>query len=142
MARLWAMTATYESVQVGDELPIVVKWETAESIARFLAQIDPAAAAAAVADAGDAAAQLPAAMLDGYARELLEKGLPVPPEPADALRLDWQSRSPIAAGDTLSLSGRVTGKEERDGRRWIDCQITVSGADGQTLGTATAAVAL
>ena len=140
MARLWAMTATYESVQAGDELPIVVKWETAESIARFLTPTDPAAAAAAAA-AGDAA-QLPPAMLDGYARELLEKGLPVPPEPADALRLDWQSRSPIAAGDTLSLSGRVTGKSERDGRRWIDCQITVSGADGQPLGTATAAVAL
>lgn len=140
MARLWAMTATYESAQAGDELPIVVKWETAESIARFLAQTEPAAAAAA-AEAGDAA-QLPAAMLDGYARELLEKGLPVPPEPADALRLTWQSRSPIAAGDTLSLSGRVTGKGERDGRRWIDCQITVSGDAGQTLGTATAAVAL
>ena len=141
MARLWAMTATYESVQAGDELPIVVKWETAESIARFLAQTEPAAAAAAAAEAGDAA-QVPAAMLDGYARELLEKGLPVPPEPADALRLDWQTLSPIAAGDTLSLSGRVTGKGERDSRRWIDCQITVSGADGQTLGTATAAVAL
>ena len=139
MARLWAMTATYESVQAGDELPIVVKWETAESIARFLAQTDPAAAAA--TDAGDTA-QVPPAMLDSYARELLEKGLPVPPEPADALRLDWQSRSPIAAGDTLSLSGRVTGKSERDSRRWIDCQITVSGADGQTLGMATAAVAL
>lgn len=140
MARLWAMTATYESVQAGDELPIVVKWETAESISRFLAQTDPAAAAAAT-DAGDAA-QVPPAMLDGYARELLEKGLPVPPEPADALRLTWQTRSPIAAGDTLSLSGRVTGKGERDGRQWIDCQITVSGADEQTLGTATAAVAL
>lgn len=140
MARLWAMTATYESVQAGDELPIVVKWETAESIARFLTPTDPSAAAAAAA-AGDAA-QVPAAMLDGYARELLEKGLPVPPEPADALRLTWQSQSPIAAGDTISLSGRVTGKEEREGRQWIDCQIIVSGADGQTLGTATAAVAL
>ena len=138
MARLWAMTATYESVQAGDELPIVVKWETAESIARFLAQTDPAAADA---DAGDTA-QVPAAMLDGYARELLEKGLPVPPEPADALRLTWQTLSPIAAGDTLSLSGRVTGKEEKDGRQWIDCHITVSGDAGQTLGTATAAVAL
>ena len=139
MARLWAMTATYESAQAGDELPIVVKWETAESIARFLAQTDPAAAAAAAA--GDSA-QVPAAMLDGYARELLEKGLPVPPEPADALRLTWQTLSAIAAGDTISLSGRVTGKGEREGRRWIDCQITVSGADGQTRGTATAAVAL
>lgn len=138
MARLWAMTATYESAQVGDELPIVVKWETAESLARFRARIDPAAPAA-VAAAG---AAVPAAMLDGYARELLEKGLPVPPEPADALRLDWQSRPTIAAGDTISLSGRVTGKSERDGRRWVECQITVSGAAGQTLATARAAVAL
>lgn len=138
MARLWAMTATYESAQVGDELPIVVKWETAESLARFRSRIDPAAPAA-VAAAG---AAVPAAMLDGYARELLEKGLPVPPAPADALRLDWQSRPTIAAGDTISLSGRVTGKSERDGRRWVECQITVSGAAGQTLATATAAVAL
>ena len=140
MARLWAMTATYESAQVGDELPIVVKWETAESIGRFLAATDQAAAAA-VAAAGDAV-QAPAALLDGYVRELLEKGLPVPPEPADNLRLEWQSRPTIAAGDTISLSGRVTGKGEREGRRWIDCQITVSGGEGQTLATAIAAVAL
>ena len=140
MARLWAMTATYESVRAGDELPIVVKWETAESIGRFLAATDPAAAAAAV-DAGDAA-QVPAALLDGYVRELLEKGLPVPPEPADNLRLEWQTRPSIAAGDTISLSGRVTGKGEREGRRWVECQVTVSGGEGQTLAMAIAAVAL
>ena len=140
MARLWAMTATYESAQVGDELPIVVKWETAESIARFLAATDPAAAAA-VAAAGESV-QVPAALLDGYVRELLEKGLPVPPEPADNLRLEWQSRPTIAAGDTISLSGRVTGKSERDGRQWVECLVTVSGGEGQTLATAIAAVAL
>ena len=140
MARLWAMTATYESVRAGDELPIVVKWETAESIGLFLAATDPAAAAA-VAAAGDAV-QAPAALLDGYVRELLEKGLPVPPEPADNLRLEWQSRPTIAAGDTISLSGRVTGKGEREGRRWVECQVTVSGGEGQTLATAMAAVAL
>lgn len=140
MARLWAMTATYESAQVGDELPIVVKWETAESIACFLAATDPTAAAA-VADAGESA-QAPAALLDGYVRELLEKGLPVPPEPADAMRLEWQTCPTIAAGDTISLSGRVTGKGEREGRRWVECQVTVSGGEGQTLATAIAAVAL
>lgn len=140
MARLWAMTATYESARAGDELPIVVKWETAESIARFLASTDPDAAAAAAA-AGDAA-QVPAALLDGYVRELLEKGLPVPPEPADALRLEWQNRPDIVAGDTISLSGRVTGKGEWEGRRWVECQVTVSGGEGQILATVRAAVAL
>lgn len=140
MARLWAMTATYESVRAGDELPIVVKWETAESIGRFLAATDPAATAA-VAAAG-AAAPVPPALLDGYVRELLEKGLPVPPEPADNLRLEWQTHPTIAAGDTISLSGRVTGKGEREGRRWVECQVTVSGGEGQALATAIAAVAL
>ena len=37
MARLWAMTTTYESVNVGDTLPILVKWETAFTIGRFAA---------------------------------------------------------------------------------------------------------
>ena len=37
MARLWARTTTFDSVNVGDELPILVKWETADTIARFAA---------------------------------------------------------------------------------------------------------
>ena len=39
MARLWAMTTTYESVNVGDTLPILVKWETAFTIGRFAAAV-------------------------------------------------------------------------------------------------------
>ena len=134
------MTATYESVQAGDELPIVIKWDTAESIARFLGQ----GYAAAVADdsgAGDAAVT-PLAMLAGYVRETLEKGLPIPPEPADAVRLEWQFRLPIPAGDTISISGKVTGKGERDGRRWVECQVVVENQDGQAVAAATAAAVL
>lgn len=134
------MTATYESVQAGDELPIVVKWDTAESIARFLGQRD-AAAIAADAGAGDAAVT-PLAMLAGYVRETLEKGLPIPPEPADAVRLEWQFRRPIPAGDTISISGKVTGKGERDGRRWVECQVVVENQDGQAVAAATAAAVL
>lgn len=134
------MTATYESAQVGDELPIVVKWETADSIARFRGQRD---AAAVEDDTGDAAAAVaPLAMLAGYVRETLEKGLPIPPEPADAVRLEWQSRSPIPAGDTISISGKVTGKGERDGRRWVECRLVVENQDGLVVAAATAAVEL
>ena len=141
MARLWAMTATYESVQTGDELPVVVKWETAESIARFLGQTGGAAVEA--DNAGDVdAATLPAEMLAGYVRETLEKGLPIPPEPADALRLAWQAQRPISAGDTVSISGKVTGKVERDGRRWVECQVVVENEEGQVVAAVTAAVAL
>ena len=39
MARLWARTTSFESVEVGDELPILVKWETSETIDRFTALV-------------------------------------------------------------------------------------------------------
>ena len=35
MPRLWAKTVTYDSVSVGDQLPILAKWETEETIAGF-----------------------------------------------------------------------------------------------------------
>lgn len=134
------MTATYESVQAGDELPIVVKWETADSIARFRGQRD---AAAVEDDTGDdVAAVVPLEMLAGYVRETLEKGLPIPPEPANAVRLEWQSRSSIPVGDTISISGKVTGKGEGDGRRWVECRLVVENQDGLAVAAATAAVEL
>lgn len=135
------MTATYESVQAGDELPVVVKWETAESIARFLGQTGLAAVEADNTEDADAAI-IPAEMLAGYVRETLEKGLPIPPESADALRLEWQAQRPIPAGDTVSISGKVTGKGEQDGRRWVECQVVVENQEGQVVAAATAAVAL
>ena len=134
MARLWAMTATYESVRAGDELPVVVKWETAESLARFRGQTGLAAAEEDVT--------VPVEMLAGYVRETLEKGLPIPPEPADALRLDWQSLSAIPAGEVISISGRVTDKGEKDGRRWVECRVVVENQEGQKAATATAVVTL
>ena len=127
------MTATYESVQAGDELPVVVKWETAESIARFLGQTGMAEVDEDTADGDTADAIIPPEMVAGYVRETLEKGLPIPPEPADALRLAWQSQRPIPAGDTVSISGKVTGKAERDGRRWVECQVVVENQEGQVV---------
>ena len=154
MARLWAMTATYPTVQVGDHFPVVVKWETAESIHRYLSRNPTAAAAtadtaavataAAIDSAGNAAdtPQVLPAMLAAYVRELIEKGLPLPPEPPDALQLDFQTHAPVWAMDTVSLSGRVTGKRETAGRQWIDCQVTIENQDGQLIATAAISAAL
>ena len=157
MARLWAMTATYPTVQVGDHFPVVVKWETAESIHRYLsrnptaaaATADTATVATAAADpAGDAAdnaadtPQVPPAMLAAYIRELIEKGLPLPPEPPDAFQLDLQTHAPVWAMDTVSLSGRVTGKRETAGRQWIDCQVAIENQDGLLIATAAVSAAL
>lgn len=154
MARLWAMTANYPTVQVGDHFPVVVKWETAESIHRYLSRNPTAAAAtaataavatAAIDPAGDTAAntpQVPPAMLAAYIRELIEKGLPLPPEPPDTFQLDLQTHAPVWAMDTVSLSGRVTGKRETAGRQWIDCQVTIENQDGLLIATAAVSVAL
>ena len=145
MARLWAMTATYPTVQVGDHFPVVVKWETAESIHRYLSRNPTAAAATAAAEsAGDAAdtPQVPPAMLAACIRELIEKGLPLPPEPPDSLQLNLQTHAPVQAMDTVSLSGRVTGKRETAGRQWIDCQITIENQDGLLIATAAVSASL
>lgn len=150
MARLWAMTATYPTVQVGDHFPVVVKWETAESIHRYLSRNPTAAAAtattaAATDPASDTAAdtpQVPPAMLAAYLRELIEKGLPLPPEPPDAFQMDLQTHAPVRAMDTVSLSGRVTGKRETAGRQWIDCQITIENQDGLLIATAAVSAAI
>lgn len=151
MARLWAMTATYPTVQVGDHFPVVVKWETAESIHRYLSRNPTAAAATAdtavvatattIDPAGDTP-QVPPAMLAAYIRELIEKGLPLPPEPPDTFQLDLQTHAPVWAMDTVSLSGRVTGKRETAGRRWIDCQVAIENQDGLLIATAAASAAL
>lgn len=154
MARLWAMTATYPTVQIGDHFPVVVKWETAESIHRYLsrnptaaaATADPAAVATATTDPAEDAAtdppQVPPAMLAAYIRELIEKGLPLPPEPPDAFQLDLQTHAPVPAMDTVSLSGCVTGKRETAGRQWIDCQVTIENQDGLLIATAAVSAAL
>lgn len=148
MARLWAMTATYPTVQVGDHFPVVVKWETAESIHRYLSR-NPTAAAATADTAADPASatatdppQVPPAMLAAYIRELIEKGLPLPPEPPDAFQLDLQTHAPVWAMDTVSLSGRVTGKRETAGRQWIDCQVTIENQDGLLIAAAAVSAAL
>lgn len=154
MARLWAMTATYPTVQVGDHFPVVVKWETAESIHRYLSRNPTAATAttdtaavataAAIDPAGNAAdtPQVPPALLAAYIRELIEKGLPLPPEPADAFQLNLQTHAPVRAMDTVSLSGRVTGKRETAGRQWIDCQVSIENQDGLLIATAAISAAL
>ena len=35
MARLWAMTVDFENVAVGDTLPVLIKWETEDTILRY-----------------------------------------------------------------------------------------------------------
>ena len=94
MARLWARTTTFDSVNEGDELPILVKWETADTIDQFRSLVcedgeagEPAQPDSSEPDAGAMASQA----LVAYVFELLEKGFPV--------------SAIMAGGSSLSLKG-------------------------------------
>ncbi len=162
MARLWARTTTYESVNPGDELPILVKWETADTIANFAALLQPEPPATS-GDSGLEAAPaandralprpsapdgegkgpaLPPEALVSYVMELLEKGFPLTCLVAKGSRLELQSLAPVLAEDTLSLSGWVTGKEESAGQRLVECRVLVEKQGGTLAAEAIAVIAL
>ena len=115
MARLWAPTADFDAIAAGDTLPVVIKWETDESIRRYAARHGDN-------DNDDA---LPRQTLADYIVELLGKGFPPERLDADGSSLDVEQLQPVRANDTISLSGRVTGKTTADGLRLVHCAVTV-----------------
>ena len=98
MARLWAQTADFDAISVGDTLPVVIKWETEESIRRYADR-----------HGGDADA-LPRQALIAYITELLGKGFPPERLDAEGGSLDLEQLLPVRADDTISLSGRGGGQ--------------------------------
>jgi acyl dehydratase len=151
MARLWARTVSFESVAVGDELPILVKWETEETIAHFNAILSPLAAAEdsrPVAPAGPAgsasanAAGAPGSALSAYVVELLEKGFPITSIYAKGSRLEVRLVHPVRPGDTMTLTGQVVSKRAEGERRLVECEVVVENQEGLTVARALAALCL
>ena len=145
MARLWAKTVTFESVAVGDQLPILAKWETGETIARFNALISredtgPEAAEAAQDTSAGQAAGAPA--LAAYVLELLEKAFPIPSSLAQGGKLDIQTFQPVRPDDTITLTGEVVDKHVEEDRRMVECVVLVENQHGQTVARAVTVVCL
>lgn len=132
MVRLWAPTADFDAIAAGDTLPVVIKWETDESIRRYAARHGDS-------DNDDA---LPRQTLADYIVELIGKGFP--PERLDTAgsSLDVEQMQPVRANDTISLSGQVTGKTTSDGRRLVHCAVTVENDRGETVAVARAVISL
>ena len=128
MARLWAPTADFDAISVGDTLPVVIKWETEESIRRYAAR-----------HGGDADA-LPRQALIAYIAELLSKGFPPERLDAEGGSLDVEQLSPVRADDTISLSGRVVDKAAADGRRLVHCAVAVENDRGEPVARARAVI--
>ncbi len=99
MGTLWARTATFESVKVGDDMPILIKDLFSEAI-------EPGSPA-----------------FVGFAKELLEKGLRRERVYAEGSSVELVSSSRIETTDTLTFSGRVTDKRTDAEAGLIDCEV-------------------
>jgi hypothetical protein len=152
MARLWARTVSFESVSVGDQLPILVKWETRETIERFIALAsaqfsspeEPPELPVTEEAAPEVAAEVtaPPTALMTYVAELLEKAFPLTSILAQGSRLELELAVPVRPEDTISLSGQVIGKLEEEGRRLVECEIIIDNQNGETVGRAAVKVPL
>ena len=137
MARLWAMTVDFESVAVGDTLPVLIKWETEETIQRYAAlhgEQDE--------DDIEVAANLPQQTVRSYIMELLSKGFPRERLDADGSRLEVEHLEAVVANDTISLSGSVVGKRAEGGQRVVECAVAAENDRGEPVARARAFVCL
>lgn len=147
MARLWARTTTYESVSAGDELPILVKWETADTIRQFRRLVCEDGEGR-EDEQGDAhqhessGLTMVSQALIAYVVELLEKGFPLAAIMAKGSSLALKAYGPVNPGDTISLSGMVTAKQREGEANSVYCLISVENQDNVLVAEATARIAL
>ena len=154
MARLWAKTVTFEAVRPGDQLPILVKSETSDTIAGFYGLLSP--------DPDDSESEeaypdvkaygdnpVPVAALCAYSFELLEKAFPITGLMASGGGLNVEIIAPVHAGDTITLTGEVVDKGVDDGHREgythsrvVRCRVVMENQDGHAVAEATARVCL
>ena len=151
MARLWAKTLDYDKVEVGDELPILVKHESQASIDQY-------ARLASTAPRNDwhnlhtdeeyakqgifgGTVNMGVATV-AYVAELLEKGFPLQKLMSPGSRLEMRATEPVRIGDTLTFTGQVTGKREEQGQRLVECEVTGTNQNGAVVARARATVPL
>ena len=151
MARVWTKTLSYDSVEVGDELPILVKHESQETIDLYaqLASAGPRPNWHNLhTDDGFAQQGIFGGTVNmgvataAYVAELLEKGFPLRKLTARGSTLEMRATEPVRVGDTLTFTGQVTGKREEDGLRLIDCEVTGTNHLGAVVAKARASVAM
>lgn len=144
MARLWARTTTYDSVNAGDELPILVKWETDDTIRQFRSLVSEDYEESPVGSdfAESGALPLASQALVAYVIELLEKGFPIAAITAEGSSLSLRTFNPVKAEDTISLSGEVTGKHSEGEVNSVECLVAIENQDNEVVAEAAARIAL
>ena len=136
MARLWAMTVDFENVAVGDTLPVLIKWETEDTILRYNSlHGEP--------DENDEYPEtLPQKTVESYIVELLGKGFPPERLDEEGSKVDVEHLLPVVANDTISLSGTVVDKSVSAGLRLVQCDVAVDNDRGEPVARARAVVSL
>ncbi len=126
MPTLWAQTAEYASISVGDDLPILVKFEFRPP----------------VPDGADAPHEAPISTekLTAYVKELLFKAFPPDNVNDEKTTIETEIVSDFSPGDTVSVCGTVAGKSDEGGVRAVECRVTVESQKGTLLANATASV--
>lgn len=152
MPRLWAKTVSFDSISVGDELPILVKWETEDTIQKFDELMSPESQSQ--SHEGESAPHLesPATTqqvsitlitaLTAYVAELLEKGFKLPNIVAKGSALDLDVKLPVSPGDTLVLSGSVIDKVVEQDLSLIKCQVIIENQSGDTVASAVSTISM
>ena len=150
MARLWAAKVSYDSVQVGDELPILVIHESQETMvnyARYAPQ-NPGPDRPSL-NAGEKRGKkaVPGGSVDmgtatvAHVAALLEKAFPLKNLMAYGSRLEMRATKPVGPGDTLTFTGRVTAKREEGAYRLVDCEVIGSNQLNKVVARAKATIA-
>lgn len=126
MPTLWAQTAEYASISVGDDLPILVKFEFRLP----------------VKDGAEAPQETPvdSEKLTSFVKELLFKAFPPDNVNSEDTAIEVESLTEFLPGDTVSVCGRVVGKSDGGGRRRVECAVTVESQEGALLANAKAVV--
>lgn len=121
---------------MGDRLPIVIKWETRESIERSNARVG--------SDIEDAKAEisLHPDVVRSYVKELLEKAFPPESITASDSTLDMELLAPVMADDTISLSGAVVAKRGEGEGGLVQCEVLIENDRQEPVGRAVVAVVL
>ena len=149
MSTLRAREVSYDTIKVGDELPILVKHESQETINLYARYAPPGPRPGwsnlhtdeqfATEGIFGGTVNMGVATV-AYVAELLEKAFPLANLMSDGSRLEMRATEPIRAGDTVTFTGEVTGKREEDGHKLVDCEVIGSNQLGQVVAKARASV--
>ena len=151
MTTLWAKTVSFESVQVGDELPILVKHETQETIDLYARYASPAPRPdwhnlhtdKEFASKGIFGGTINMGVATvAYVAELLEKAFSIKDLTAVGSTLEMRATEPFRVGDTVTFTGQVTAKRAEGGLNLVECEVTGFNQRDQMVARARAVIPL